>query len=56
MGQASTDEARNRHAEVHRLASELGGDLDWITMKCLEQDRARRHGSASDLAIDLRRL
>ena len=55
MGQASTDAARNRHTEVHRLASELRGDLDWITMKCLEKDRTRRYGSASDLAVDLRR-
>jgi len=28
MGPASTDAARNRHTEVHRLASELRGDLD----------------------------
>ena len=55
LGQASTDAARNRHTEVHRLASELRGDLDWITMKCLEKDRTRRYGSASDLAVDLRR-
>jgi hypothetical protein len=32
------------------LASELKGDLDWITMKALEKDRTRRYGSASDLA------
>ena len=37
------------------LASELKGDLDWITMKALEKDRTRRYGSASDLAADLRR-
>jgi eukaryotic-like serine/threonine-protein kinase len=34
---------------------ELRGDLDWITMRALEKDRARRYGSASDLAADLRR-
>ena len=38
-----------------RLAGELKGDLDWITMKALEKDRTRRYGSASDLAADLRR-
>jgi len=35
--------------------SELRGDLDWITMKALEKDRARRYGSVSDLAADIRR-
>jgi eukaryotic-like serine/threonine-protein kinase len=38
-----------------KLAGELKGDLDWITMKALEKDRTRRYGSASDLAADLRR-
>jgi non-specific serine/threonine protein kinase/serine/threonine-protein kinase len=36
-------------------ASELRGDLDWITMRALEKDRTRRYGSASDFAADLRR-
>ena len=30
-------------------------DLDWIVMKCLEKDRARRYATASDLAADLER-
>ncbi len=29
------------------------GDLDWIVMKCLEKDRARRYESASVLALDI---
>jgi tetratricopeptide (TPR) repeat protein len=37
------------------LAGELRGDLDWITMKALEKDRARRFGSAAELAADVRR-
>ncbi len=41
--------------EPSKLAGELRGDLDWITMKALEKDRTRRYGSASDLAADLRR-
>ena len=36
-----------------RLAGQLRGDLDWITMKALDKDRTRRYGSASDLAADL---
>src|SRR5260221_13079440 len=41
--------------EPAKLASQLKGDLDWITMKALEKDRTRRYGSASDLAADLQR-
>jgi len=52
---ASVSAASNDRAEAARLASELKGDLDWITMKALEKDRTRRYGSASDLAADLRR-
>jgi WD40 repeat protein len=37
-----------------RLAS-VRGDLDWIVMKCLEKDRARRYETASGLATDIRR-
>jgi non-specific serine/threonine protein kinase/serine/threonine-protein kinase len=43
------------HADASRLARQLRGDLDWITMKALEKDRRRRYGSVSDLAADLRR-
>jgi hypothetical protein len=31
------------------------GDLDWIVMKCLEKDRARRYETANALAMDLQR-
>lgn len=30
-------------------------DLDWIVMKCLEKDRARRYDTARELATDLQR-
>jgi hypothetical protein len=30
-------------------------DLDWIVMKCLEKDRARRYETANGLAVDLKR-
>ena len=33
----------------------LRGDLDWIVMKCLEKDRARRYETANGLASDLQR-
>ncbi|MCU0915284.1 MAG: protein kinase, partial [Planctomycetes bacterium] len=34
---------------------EVRGDLDWIVMKSLEKDRARRYETASGLAEDIRR-
>src|SRR5262245_28867867 len=40
---------------THAVARELRGDLDWITMRSLEKDRARRYGSVSDFAADLKR-
>ena len=34
----------------------LSRDLDWIVMKCLEKDRARRYGTANGLARDIQRF
>ena len=50
---AATAEARR--TEPKQLVSLLRGDLDWITMKALEKDRARRYGAPSELAADIRR-
>ena len=47
--------AAQRGIEPRRLGVLVRGDLDWIVMKSLEKDRARRYESASDLAADLRR-
>jgi len=33
----------------------VGGDLDWIVMKALEKDRARRYETANGLAMDIER-
>jgi serine/threonine protein kinase/Tfp pilus assembly protein PilF len=41
--------------EKERLVSQLRGDLDWIVMKCLEKDRARRYETANGLATDIQR-
>ncbi|HTG44401.1 MAG TPA: serine/threonine-protein kinase, partial [Verrucomicrobiae bacterium] len=35
--------------------SAIDNDLDWIVMKCLEKDRARRYETATGLAADLQR-
>ena len=53
IGIASTS-AQPPH-RAGRVASLLRGDLDWITMKALEKDRARRYGSVSNLAADVGR-
>jgi WD40 repeat protein len=53
-GTSSVTAAARATSPLH-LASALRGDLDWITMKALERDRARRYGTASELAADLRR-
>ena len=37
-----------------RLVRDVRGDLDWIVMKSLEKDPARRYESASSLARDIR--
>jgi len=45
--------AARRRTTERSLTRTLRGDLDWITMKCLEKDRVRRYASASELAGDL---
>ncbi len=47
--------AEERNGEPGRLAGHLRGELDWIVMRCLEKDRARRYPTANSLAEDLRR-
>jgi eukaryotic-like serine/threonine-protein kinase len=55
QGEAATDMARRRGADVPTLERQLKGDLDWITLKAMEKDRARRYASASELAADITR-
>ena len=47
--------AEARGIEPGQLVNALRGDLDWITMKALEKDRARRYGAPSELSSDIRR-
>jgi serine/threonine protein kinase/tetratricopeptide (TPR) repeat protein len=47
--------AEARCVEPKQLTNLLRGDLDWITMKSLEKDRAQRYGTPSELAADIRR-
>ena len=47
--------ARDRREKLPALIHLVRGDLDWIVMKCLEKDRARRYETANGLAADLKR-
>jgi non-specific serine/threonine protein kinase/serine/threonine-protein kinase len=47
--------AEARSTEPRQLTRMLRGDLDWISMKALEKERARRYGAPSELAADIRR-
>ena len=55
QGDELTTTAKRRSVETSKLANLLRGDLDWIVMKCLEKDRARRYETANGLAADLNR-
>src|SRR3954449_1644805 len=44
-----------RATEPARLAKLVRGDLDWVVMKALEKDRARRYETANGLARDVER-
>jgi serine/threonine protein kinase/tetratricopeptide (TPR) repeat protein len=47
--------AQHRKVEPPRLIHLVRGDLDWIVMKALEKDRARRYETANGLAMDIQR-
>ncbi len=47
--------AKHRKAEPPRLIHLVRGDLDWIVMKALEKERARRYETANGLAMDIQR-
>jgi hypothetical protein len=50
-----TTTAGHRGTEAPKLIHLVRGDLDWIVMKALEKDRARRYETANGLAADIRR-
>jgi WD40 repeat protein/serine/threonine protein kinase len=47
--------AAQRRTEPKRLGKLVRGELDWVVMKALEKDRARRYETANALARDLQR-
>ena len=54
-GDTLPEVAAQRGTEAVRLTRLVRGELDWIVMKALEKDRARRYESASALAADIER-
>jgi len=55
LGKKSGITAQNRGADSPTLARLLRGDLDAITLKALEKERARRYGTPAELAADIGR-
>ena len=47
--------AANRRIDPHRLGRVLRGDLDWVVMKAIDKDRARRYETANALMEDVQR-
>jgi serine/threonine protein kinase len=47
--------ANQRQVSPQVLSRQLHGDLDWIVLKAIEKDRARRYESASAFAEDIER-
>jgi serine/threonine protein kinase len=54
-GEKLTIIAKHRGASPETLHKTIRGDLDWIVMKALEKDRARRYANASNFSDDLKR-
>jgi WD40 repeat protein/serine/threonine protein kinase len=55
FGGTLTDIAKHRNSTPDLLRKAVRGDLDWIVMKSLEKDRARRYETANSLMQDLER-
>ena len=55
MAVCADDGTQHRQVDSVKLLGQIRGDLDWIVMKALEKDRARRYETANDLAADLKR-
>jgi tetratricopeptide (TPR) repeat protein len=55
LGERAAEISAARLTDPAMLGRQLCGDLDWIVMKALEEDRERRYAGASELASDLER-
>ena len=48
-------QSRRAHTEPAKLTKLVRGELDWIVMKALEEDRGRRYETANGFAMDVQR-
>jgi WD40 repeat protein/tRNA A-37 threonylcarbamoyl transferase component Bud32 len=55
-GEERTTLAKARHVEPEKLSRLVKGELDWIVMKAIEKDRARRYETANAFTLDIRRF
>jgi serine/threonine protein kinase len=55
LGAAASQVAEQRRLDPAALARRLRGDLEWITLKALEKDPARRYSGAAAMAEDIER-
>jgi len=55
LGTGSEAVAYARHTDPGSLRRQLRGDVDWIVVKALDPDRARRYDSAAALSADIGR-
>ena len=53
LGDKLVEVAKRRNTEPAALSRFVRGDLDWIVMKCLEKERARRYETTNGLATDI---
>jgi WD40 repeat protein/serine/threonine protein kinase len=53
LGEEATKVAQSRRTEVAALAKRLKKELEWIPLKAMRKERARRYRSASELADDI---
>jgi tetratricopeptide (TPR) repeat protein len=56
LGEALNTVAARRRTDPTKLGRMIRGELDWVVMKCLEKDRARRYETADGLARDVARF
>jgi len=55
LGDSLAEIAKHRRTSPELLSKLIRSDLDWIVMKTLEKDRARRYESVSELSADVQR-
>ena len=55
LQETGNDVASLRGTDLKRLLRQLGGELEWITLKALEKQPSRRYASAAELAADIER-